>query len=119
VKPDVIAASDEACGPPRENPGPGSARPIAGAGTLLEAALTRENLKAAWKRVKANKGAAGVDGLDIVLAGAGTCPTAALGGSAASACAAVGPSARVRSGLRHQPASRGRVHTVRRAFSIH
>ena len=65
MKPDVIAASDEACGPPRENPGTGSARSIAGAGTLLEAALTRENLKAAWKRVKANKGAAGVDGLDI------------------------------------------------------
>ena len=59
------AASDEAGGPPREHPGTGSARPKAGAGTLVEAALTRENLKAAWKRVKANKGAAGVDGMDI------------------------------------------------------
>jgi RNA-directed DNA polymerase len=59
------AASDEACGPPHEHPGTGSAKPKAGAGTLLEAALTRENLQAAWKRVKANKGAAGVDGLDI------------------------------------------------------
>jgi RNA-directed DNA polymerase len=57
--------SDEASGPPHEHPGAGSARPKAGAGTLLEAALTRENLQAAWKRVKANKGAAGVDGLDI------------------------------------------------------
>jgi RNA-directed DNA polymerase len=59
------AASDEACGPPHEHPGTGSARLEAGAGTLLEAALTRENLQKAWKRVKANKGAAGVDGLDI------------------------------------------------------
>jgi RNA-directed DNA polymerase len=32
---------------------------------LLQAALTRENLKRAFKRVRANKGAAGIDGLDI------------------------------------------------------
>lgn len=57
--------SDEASGPPREHPDTGSARPRAGPGGLLEAALTRENLQLAWKRVKANKGAAGVDGLDI------------------------------------------------------
>ena len=35
---------------------------------MLERAFARENLKRAWKRVKANKGAAGVDGLDIVAA---------------------------------------------------
>ena len=57
--------SDEACGPPREHQGTGSASPKAGAGSLLEEVLTRENLKRAWRRVKANKGAAGVDGLDI------------------------------------------------------
>ena len=61
----MIAASDEACDPPREHPGTGSARPKAGTGGLLEAALTRHNLLLAWKRVKANKGATGVDGLDI------------------------------------------------------
>ena len=55
--------SDEACGPLLEHQGTGLARPKAG--SLLDAALTRENLQAAWKRVKANKGAAGVDGLDI------------------------------------------------------
>jgi RNA-directed DNA polymerase len=33
---------------------------------LLEAALTRENMVKAWKRVKANKGSAGVDGRSIV-----------------------------------------------------
>lgn len=32
---------------------------------LLEQALSRENMAAAWKRVKANKGSAGVDGLTI------------------------------------------------------
>jgi RNA-directed DNA polymerase len=57
--------SDEASGPPREHPDTGSAKPTAGTGGLLEAALTRQNLQTAWKRVKANKGAAGVDGLDI------------------------------------------------------
>jgi RNA-directed DNA polymerase len=49
--------SDEACGPRHESGDTGSA--------LLEAALTRENLKQAFKRVRANRGAAGVDGLDI------------------------------------------------------
>ena len=57
--------SDEACGPPSEHPGTGSVKPMAGTGGLLEAALTRQNLQLAWRRVKANKGAAGVDGLDI------------------------------------------------------
>lgn len=50
-------ARDEACGPRREPEDTGSA--------LLAAALTRENLKQAFRRVKRNKGAAGVDGLDI------------------------------------------------------
>lgn len=57
--------SDEAGGPPREHPDTGSAAPPTGPGGLLAAMLTRQNLQLAWKRVKANKGAAGVDGLDI------------------------------------------------------
>ena len=58
-------ASDETGGTLHEHPDTGSAKQMAGTGGLLEAALTRQNLQAAWKRVKANKGAAGVDGLDI------------------------------------------------------
>lgn len=58
-------ASDEASDPPCEHQDTGLAKPKASTGGLLEAALTRENLQTAWKRVKANKGAAGVDGLDI------------------------------------------------------
>lgn len=51
------SGSDEAHRPRHEteNIGPG----------LLSAVLARENLQQAWKRVRANKGAAGVDGLDI------------------------------------------------------
>jgi retron-type reverse transcriptase len=49
--------SDEAMRPRYEakSTGPG----------LLGVALARENMQQAWKRVRANKGAAGIDGLDI------------------------------------------------------
>jgi len=57
--------SDEACDPLLEHPDIGLTKSKAGTGGLLEDALTRHNLQVAWKRVKANKGAAGVDGLDI------------------------------------------------------
>lgn len=50
-------ASDEARRTRHDTEGTGSG--------LLQAALTRENLQRAFKRVKANKGTAGVDGLDI------------------------------------------------------
>ncbi len=50
-------ASDGICGARHELANTGSG--------LLSAALTRENLRQALKRVRANKGAAGVDGLDI------------------------------------------------------
>ncbi len=57
VKPCPNPGSDEAIRPRHESEstGPG----------LLEAALARENMQQAWKRVRANKGAAGIDGLDI------------------------------------------------------
>jgi RNA-directed DNA polymerase len=57
--------SDEARGPLPEHRDTGLAKRPTGTGGLLEAALTRQNLQQAWRRVKANKGAAGVDGLDI------------------------------------------------------
>ncbi|QEZ46897.1 group II intron reverse transcriptase/maturase [Cupriavidus oxalaticus] len=53
----VGASRDEAKDPQHEKEGTGS--------TLLQAALTRENLREAFKRVRANRGSAGVDGLDI------------------------------------------------------
>jgi group II intron reverse transcriptase/maturase len=51
------STSDEVGNPRQETKGTGSA--------LLQAALTRENLQRAFKRVRANKGAAGVEGLNI------------------------------------------------------
>lgn len=50
-------ASDEANSPRHDTESTGTA--------LLMAVLTRENLRQAFRRVRANKGAAGVDGLDI------------------------------------------------------
>lgn len=52
-----VRGSDETFGPRHEveDTGPG----------LLAAVLARENMQQAWKRVRANKGAAGIDGLSI------------------------------------------------------
>lgn len=47
-----------------ETEAPRQATGDAGSG-LLERALARENLQRAWKRVTANQGAAGIDGMDI------------------------------------------------------
>ncbi len=56
------SASDEASCPRRLTRGTGQA--------LLEQVLARSNLRRAWKRVKANRGGAGVDGRDIAQTGA-------------------------------------------------
>lgn len=54
-------ASDETRLPRQEPEGAGR--------DLLAQVLARENMQRAWKRVKANKGAAGVDGMDIAQTG--------------------------------------------------
>lgn len=55
------AASDETRFPRPEPEGAGQG--------LLTQVLARDNMQRAWKRVKANKGTAGVDGLDIAQTG--------------------------------------------------
>jgi RNA-directed DNA polymerase len=45
------------------------AQPSQGDGDLFEQALSRENMARAWKRVKANKGSAGVDGRTVQQTG--------------------------------------------------
>jgi RNA-directed DNA polymerase len=52
-----VRGSDEALGPRHEVEDTGRG--------LLAAVLARENMQHAWKRVRANKGAAGIDGLSI------------------------------------------------------
>ena len=52
-----VSGSDETSRPRSETESTGSG--------LLVAVLARENMLRAWKRVKANKGAAGIDGLEI------------------------------------------------------
>jgi len=63
--------SSRAAGEAGRGDGSGEARlvrqaePDSGRANLLLQALTRENLVLAWKRVKANAGSAGVDGLSV------------------------------------------------------
>jgi RNA-directed DNA polymerase len=73
-KPAQAGRSEAAHGEPGRDSGSDEAQPSrhdlkdSGQG-LLARALGRENLQRAWKRVKANKGAPGVDGLDIEQTG--------------------------------------------------
>ena len=69
-KPEKSGHLGEGSGEAAEYPRRGEAsRPRDEASTtgrgLPEAVLSRENMQEAWRRVKANKGSAGVDGLDI------------------------------------------------------
>ncbi len=63
--------SSNTCGEAAGAGGSGEARPArqatgdSGSVSLLVQVLTRENLAVAWKRVKANAGSAGVDGLTV------------------------------------------------------
>lgn len=58
----TVSVSDEAARPRQRSQDAGQ--------DLLSQVLARANLQGAWKRVKANRGAAGVDGLDIARTGA-------------------------------------------------
>ena len=64
------AFSDEAFCPRQVTGSTGSA--------LLQVALTTENLRRAFKRVRANKGAAGVDGMDAWPASAASAASASF-----------------------------------------
>jgi len=70
-KPDVSGRTERRRGEAESLPGRDEASAVrhdrddSGVVSLREQALTRENLMAAWRRVKANKGSAGVDGLSI------------------------------------------------------
>ena len=70
--------SDEADCPRDDTGNTGSA--------LLMAVLTRKNLQRAFKRVRANKGAAGVDGLDLDQTARQPVPIRAVGGATAQVC---------------------------------
>jgi RNA-directed DNA polymerase len=62
----VAARRGEASSQASSDETPSPCHGLEGAGRdLLSQALARENMQSAWKRVKANRGAAGVDGMNI------------------------------------------------------